>query len=328
MENIINVPFKRKNTVDSDIFVVDRIEGDFVIFKNNARCLLTVLQTDFELANNIQTNESTIVDPIINPETFFNTPINDDDLLNKVELAAKNPNALPTNSDKLQEAKTNPNSNLLARLDDDSDMNHQNINTENIQPINAEKTNRLPEWDVFDRVKKVEEIEILVPFKIKLPRPEKIDALNDMFETSFTMYLSKQYIKENVVNNSVVLQKMIQLEIENWMDSELYGNKKKRATNKKSTKTVKPQVEEKIEEVKVKEIKVDEDKSEESALTFFNQNVPAWDGNLKKLFIINTEEQYNAVSKEIDRLKTNKPNSSEIDKYQDMIETYLENKEK
>ena len=52
MENIINVPFKRKNTVDSDIFVVDRIEGDFVIFKNNARCSLSMLKTDFEQTNN------------------------------------------------------------------------------------------------------------------------------------------------------------------------------------------------------------------------------------------------------------------------------------
>lgn len=329
MENIINVPFKRKNTPDSDIFIVDRIEGEFVIFKNNARCSLSMLQTDFEPA---QTNENNVntMEPVINPETFFDTPISENDgLLDQIETAVKNPNALPQQSERLKESVPLDNAiqpNLLNRLDN-NDAPYEAPQNTNVQ--NAPAQNRLPEWDVFDRVKKAEEIEILVPFKIKLPRPEKIDALNDMFETSFTMYLAKQYIKDNVVNNSIPIQKLIQTEIENWMENELYGSSKRKKPAKKTqpAKKTKNVITETVDETEELTQTVDNKQSEElNAMSFFNkQQQPTWDGNIKKLFIINTEEQFNAVNKELNRLKENNSKSTDVDKYEDMVQTYKEN---
>jgi len=324
MENIINTPYKRKNTTDSDIFVVDRIENEFVIFKNNARCSLTMLQTDFEPVNE---NYEHQLEPIIDPNTFFDTPMSESDaLLDQVESAIKNPSALPQHSDRLKESVPIENniqsSGLINRLD--GDQQPQLYNDQQPTIVNEQPSNRLPEWDVFDRVKKAEEIEILVPFKIKLPRPEKIDALNDMFETSFTMYLAKQYIKDNVINNSIPIQKMIQAEIENWMESELYGTKKKRVNKPKAKEKPKTVVENINEEI-VEKVKEVASKSEDSAMSFFNVNQPVWDKDLKKLFIINTEEQYIAVEKELNRLKDSNSKSTNIDKYEEMILTYKEN---
>lgn len=329
--DIINKSYKRINAVNSDIFVVDYMDGDFVVFKNGGRCKLSTLLSEFEEISSV--NEHYVNnDAPIDPEAFLNGTINENDpLLQQMELMANNPNAQLPESTRLRESVSlddkyvkvapgtsqAPAGGLADRLTQTDDT--QSYANEGVQEANP--TPRLPEWDVFDRVKKSDEIEILVPFKIKLPKAQKIDALNDMFETSFTMYLAKQYIKNNVVNNSIALQKTIQDAIEEWMDNELYGNspKRKKAKTVRAKKTkedVKTEITEAPEEV------VQEVKEGASAMDMFNQNVPQWDGDLKKLFIINTEEQYKAVKARYNHLLENNPEHDERYRFEDMIEIY------
>lgn len=329
--NIINKSYKRINAVNSDIFVVDFMDGDFVVFKNGGRCKLSTLLSEFEEITGVN-EHYTSNDAPIDPDTFLNSTINENDpLLQQMELIANNPNAQVPESTKLRESvslddkyvKVAPGTShapvggLANRLTQTDDT--QPYVNEGVQEANS--TPRLPEWDVFDRVKKSDEIEILVPFKIKLPKAQKIDALNDMFETSFTMYLAKQYIKNNVVNNSIALQKTIQVAIEEWMEEELYGNGPKRKKSKpvrvkKTKETVKEEITETPEEI------VQEVKEGASAMDMFNQNIPQWDGDIKKLFIINTEEQYNAVKSRYTHLLENNPDHDERYRFEDMIELY------
>jgi hypothetical protein len=334
MNDILNFTYKRDNSVDSDVFIPKEIDGDFVIFENGARCKIETLQNDFikvdinSLNENIDGNNHD--NDSINPDTFFDTPLAID--LDTVEKAVTNPGSIAP-SERINDSvsldnryekvnpggnsNTNNNNGLLGRLDDNSDVQEGPNNTQQNNAI------RLPEWDVFDRVKKADEIEILIPFTIKLPRAEKIDALNDMFETSFISYLAKQYIKENVINNSLGIQKTIAEGIENWMETELYGNKNKKQTTRKKTTTSK-KTQSTIKEPKiipVEEVSVPVD-NEVSANDLFNTNTPKWDGIIKTLFMINTNEQYNAIKKQIENLKENNPESLDLDRYEDMVSVY------
>lgn len=308
--DILNKSYKRNGATDSDVFVVDKIDGDFVVFTNGARCKQETLLNDFtEIQITNGTEES-----VPNAETFFNTPSVDDTLLQQLEKIHTNPNTTVAPSEKLQESvsldNTQSKANSFAtRLTDEP---------ENTPVV---KSNRLPEWDVFDNVKLSEEIEITVPFKIKLPRAEKIDILNDMFKTSFTSYLAKKYINENIVNNSAKLQIMIQKSIEEWIDSELGNTKKKKQP--KRAKPVKQEVSKDVQPV----ASAAADKSTDNAATFFGVNLhhgPKWNGDIKNLFFINSEEQYNAVKNEFIRLKDNNSKNPDIDRYEDMLQTYEE----
>lgn len=320
MENIINVPFKRKNTVDSDIFVPDRIEGDFIIFKNNARCSVEKFQSEFEPSDNAI--QLTTEDLNINPDTFFEQTVSNDAL---IEQIIQNPNSIPSVSQNLKESKpideNIPNAQLIDRINGDEsyDKNIRPSNQEYPEQEVVKKENRLPEWDTFDRVKKTEEIEIHVPFKIKLPKANQLSMLNDMFETSFTGYLAKQYIKDNIVNNSIALQKLLQSSIEEWIENELDG------ISSKKRKTKKPIKQEKVKEI-IKENKESEHEveQEENAMAFFGMKQPVWDGDIKKLFAIQSQDQYDAIKKAVERLKENNPDSIDIDKYEDMISIYEE----
>ena len=66
------------------------------------------------------------------------------------------------------------------------------------------------------------------------------------------------------------------------------------------------------------------DKPIDTAASFFGNAGPAWDGDVKKLFIINTEEQYNAVKKRFIELKDNNIKGPDLDRFEDMLQTYEE----
>lgn len=326
MDSILNKSYKRKNAPLSDTFTVDKLDGEFVVFSNGARCKLDTLQNDFA---EVGTEQIINEEATPNADTFFNTPSVDETLLNQLETVVKNPN-VSINSSRLHESvslddsedsnkqyeKVGPGKNTQTngfanRLSDEPTQN----NTQNNTQTNAPKSARLPEWDVFDNVKLTDEIEIVIPFKIKLPRAEKIDVLNDMFKTSFTAYLAKKYIADNIVNNSVKLQLTLQKSIEDWMESEIGGGKKRKPAKK--GKAVK------AEEPETKETVVAVDKPTDNAASFFgNASGPAWDGDIKKLFIINTEEQYNAVKKQFIMLKDINAKGPDLDRFEDMLQTY------
>ena len=326
MDSILNKSYIRKNAPESDIFTVDKIDGDFVVFSNGARCKKDTLQNDFQETS----TQSRVINEEATPnaETFFNTPGTDEQLLQQLETVVKNPNA-SINSTRLHESvsldepednkryeKVGPGNNAqpngFANRLNDEPVQSNTQSTQNAVP----KTARLPEWDVFDNVKLTDEIEIVIPFKIKLPRAEKIDVLNDMFKTSFTAYLAKKYIADNIVNNSVKLQLTLQKSIEDWMESEIGGGKKRKPVKK--GKAVK------VEEPEIKETVMAVDKPIDTAASFFGNAGPAWDGDVKKLFIINTEEQYNAVKKRFIELKDNNIKGPDLDRFEDMLQTYEE----
>ena len=184
--DIINKTYKRKNAIESDLFTVSSIDNDFVIFDNNAKCKLSTFLIEFE---ETLSNNKLIDDSVIDPDTFFSSPLVDDVLLEQLETVHKNPNTHIPPSKIVEESKPI--------------HNEERPIYNKLSEIQEKKQEvRLPEWDVFDNVKIAEEIEILIPVKIKLPKAEKIDILNDMFKTSFTSYIAKKYINTNIINNS------------------------------------------------------------------------------------------------------------------------------
>lgn len=338
--DILKKTYKRRNATDSDVFFATEMQGEFVIFSNGAKCKLSTLLTDFEQTASVNESSNSNTDnSVIDAEKFFNTPIANDGLLNQMEQLTKNPQTKIAGSNKLHESSSlddddryekvgpggktvqnNPNSieNRLAN-------NDTVANPTNTQQTVNKKTNRLPEYDVFDNVKLSEEIEISVPFKIKLPKADRLDILNDMFKTSFTDYISKKYINDNIINNSVKLQGMIKKSIEDWIDSELSGKKTKKP--KRNVKTTDALELIKTTDAFNTETIVAVDKPDESAMSFFakgQQPVKAWDGDIKKLFAINTEEQYDAVKQKFVTLKENNPNSPDVDRFEGMLELYEE----
>lgn len=291
--------YKRKGDNLSDIFIVDTVDGEFVIFENGARCKISTLQTDFDLIVNQIDNDTEI-----DFEKFFNTPLGDESLLESVKKVAQNPNTQIVPTRQVEQQNT-----LFPTIESPNEQL-----TETNQQI---KEVKLPEWAVFERAKRSEEIEILIPFVIKLPRAEKIDALNDLFETSFIDFLAKDFIKENVIKNSNKIEKTLASKIEEWMEEQLYGS----STKKKTTKTKpvkKPKV---VEEVEIKEEVLHTPQEEVSVSDFFSQN-KKWDGNLVKLIEITTKEQLDKVQSTMDLLKSTNPTSPDIYRYEDMIEIY------
>ncbi len=326
--DIINKSYKRKDSIESDTFTVESVDGDFVVFTNGARCKLATVFSDFEEIGTSNINEMVSNGTGLNPDTFFDTPLHDPAALQALDTIVTNPNMVQStgpraDSRSIGDLENGPQKpahtfNINDRLSGDTPVQSNNDIQEHYV---APTVNRLPEWDMFDRVKKTEEIEINIAFKIKLPRPEKIDTLNDMFETSFTMYLAKQYIKDNLSGNTITLQNTIQQSIEDWMEEEMYSDKPKKKTVKSKAKPVKkvtvaPIIEKEIETVVAPEA---------SASDLFGGSADSnWDGVVKTLYIINTVEQYNAVNKAFQSLKDANSNSPDMDRYEDMIAVYEE----
>jgi len=311
MEQILNKKYIRKNSINSDIFIPININDQDIHFSNGAIGNINSFMNDFEEYKE-QITESLELDP----NSFFNTPTNDQKLLNDVESIAKNPSAKIGMSQKYQEELQNQpsflNYNNTNNNTEDTEINY--TVQENTSILNKVKpSNRLPEYDVFDRIKKSEEIEILIPFTIKLPRAEKIDAINDMFETSLTDYLSKMYIEDNISKNSKKLQKLIKDSIEEWVEKELYSNKKPRKVRKNKVQEVEKVQVEKVQEENIPII---------DDISVFTTPIKKWDKDLKKLFVITTEEQFIEVEKEYNRLKDNNIINVDFDKYEDMIFQY------
>jgi len=332
---ILDKSYKRKNSSDSDVFTVDKLDGEYVIFSNGARCKIATLITDFDQVQDF-TNEPTDSEVVVNPDTFFDTPIVDESLIQQMESIVKNSNTNIQPSARLHESVS---------LDDDSkyekvahggntggltDRLTDNGHTPNTETAlnnpGHPRAIRMPEYDVFDNVKLSEEIEILIPFKIRLPKAEKIDLLNDMFKTSFTAYLSKKFINDDIVKNSAKLQITFQKSIEDWMEGELNsGGNKRRKTVKKGKTLV--QVVDAGDAVEMPAVSTETfPVSDQNASSFFGRgnSGPAWDGDVKKLFTISSEEQYVAVKKKFIQMKDNKVNSPDVDRFEDMLQMYEE----
>jgi len=330
--DIINKTYKRKNDIHSSEFVVEKMEGDFIIFTNGARCSTNTLINDFQEVShmNDQTYKHTNImteSANINPDTFFDTPLADENVLSKLDTIATNPNAIIQSTNQLHNY-SEPVVNESRQVDLSNRLNDDNPNGNFQQHLDITNNVQQPaEYATFERVKKDEEIDINISLKIKLPKAKKIDALNDLFESSFIEYLSKQYIKKYLLDDSTKIQKNIEDAIESWMDSELYDNKPKRNTKTKQTKAKITTVEARHKVVSDKIITNTENETKVEVVdSMFRPTFddPNWDGDIKKLFIINTEQQYLAVKKQYDFLIEKNLNPQESDRLSELIELYQE----
>lgn len=343
----INGKYKRKGSVGTNVFIPTDMQEinneNYVLFENGAKCKLSTFKNDFELIGNGENNtvnENNVIDDDgpIDPDAFFESGNIGHSLADQVDKIATDPNYVQNlqkgpsrqESRDLSQDKQPPahmmgdnnavNYDLNNRLTDDNQQNLQ-PNQQNLQP-QINKTNRLPEHDIFDRVKANSELEIIIPFKLTIPKSQKIDTMDDMFESSFIEYLAEKYVNENIVNNLDILKELINKGIEEWVEKDLESKRKKKATVKTDTFEIKEdKPETKKEEPKEKEIKTDnvDDLTNKLRNTPQNENV-----DISKLYIINTENQYNAVKKQYEQYKENNPNHPDIDRLEDMLNIYDE----
>lgn len=265
---IVGKTFKRKNS--NDIHKILDIDNGFVIFDNNARCKIETLMSDFdEISQNVNENFNFKIDNnTIDPDKFFNTPLSDD-IIQKLNEEIKpsrtvldtpsvvidkttgdkqivyNKNFDNTTSDinnthqPPKSMMNNEQMNIKSFIEGDQNDINKHINTPINNDININKfqTNEPAEWNVFKNVKLTEELELTIPITIKLPKPQKIDVLNDMFESSFIEYLAQKEI-DNLLKDKKNIINILSESIEDWISISLYGkvNKKKKSLKKSLTK--------------------------------------------------------------------------------------------
>jgi hypothetical protein len=347
MEDFKGKSYVRLNSPNTDALTVKETEGDFVYFTNGAKCKISTLENEFVEAGSINENVGSVSDSFtIDPDAFFNTPANPDLVFNNDPSKIENSFEVG-NTPKEQNANT-----LESRLNEDNGIKNYSgpqypalnpynnvdepaINVSQSQqhtpaPKHVEK--RLPEWDVFDRLKTSEEITINIPFTIRLPKAQKIDAMNDMFESSLIEYLAKQFVENNVVKDSKMVQNKLSDAIEEWVEEELYGKKKKRPAKKKEVMPASTIADDIVPvqpmqqpDPKVLVDSVSDAKAEDQPM--FQPYKPNWDGNVYKLSVINVLEQYDAVAAEVKKLKDNNGNQKVIDRFEDLMSVYEEQME-
>lgn len=323
INDILHKTYQRIVSTSGDTFYASQLDGEFVIFSNGARIKLTTLLADFETVgaiNETASNKSQNTESqILNPDTFFSStaPLPE---VKTVEQAIA-PTIAPSTIDG-KPAFNNSNELGGLKLNDDTPTNSIAIPQQQQQP---QPSNRLPEWDSFDRVKKSEDVELNVTIKIKLPKARHIESINDMYETSFVAYLAKQYMAD-----PMNIQKQIREAIEEWVEIEMNGGKPVR---KKSTKKVRvhtgsgnkkikgvPRVALKITDaldlVEPKAMPIEAG----SAASMFGQEQIVKD--VTKLFVISEEEQYIAAKEYLSKLE---PSHPDYYRFEDMINIWEEN---
>lgn len=341
---IIDKKFSRAN--DNTIYIPKNVENDFVIFESGAKCKLSTFFTDFtEVTGNVINEAAKITDDeVIDPEKFLNMPIANDALLDQMNQAMKNPTAV-SSSEKLRNSVDAGSGKNVTDFSEVKSVNKpiemketpidilkknsqiQNNLTERISdnpttdaPTQQAPSNRLPEWDMFDRVKKSETVTLNLPITIQLPKAQRIEALNDMFETSFIAYIAKEYIQNSLTGKSKAFQMAIQDQIENWMNDNIDNSSR----SKKKAKQVKSKIKE-VEKTETTQGETSTPANEMSASDLLNKGVNPvkWNGNLGTLQGIQNEEQYDAVVAKMKDLKEDdKTDSKEFERLQDMVVEY------
>lgn len=252
---IVNKYFKRKNSTDESVKITN-VDSGFAIFENGARCKLETLLNDFEVVEILQEQKVTTKYSEPDPNNFFDTPLKDDALLAKIGMIAEKPGiefkptielkpsidltenkVISTNSnqieDRMQEQTQPQNTNpLVDRFSSSSESVHNNNTQRTNEVVYANPNSEPAEYKVFNNVKKTDELDILIPFTIKLPKAQKIDVLNDMFESSFIDYLANKEV-DALLKDKKALVNIIIEQLTDWLDNELYGKGNKKSVKKK-----------------------------------------------------------------------------------------------
>jgi len=304
VNDILNKTYQRIGSTSGDTFHTEQLDGEFVICSNGARIKLSTLLSEFHVAGS-PINENTISQisaTDINPDTFFSTPsivppiaetktVRDTASIMNGQVISNNNNAANNQQQPPPSFLNLPAAESEMQFSTGNVVN-PNPNQEIVAPtINV--SNRLPEWDMFDRIKKTEEVQLNVSINITLPKARHIDAINDMYQTKFSAYLAKQYL-----TNVTTIQNQIREAIEEWMNIELNGGKRKKVV---PSKTIKPKkVKKKPDTAKI-EIElssgttaiVQQPIEAGSAAALFGQ--PTIKKDVTKLAAIYDDEQYQAA---------------------------------
>lgn len=250
----------QKDTL-SEVFTAIDIEGGFVKFSNGAQCKLETFINDFKEVKSSNINESIINTQKINtnktndidPDAFFNFAGDDNDpLMKQLEQIKQNPNIVlkPTvdivpsidrTDNKILSAPVQQLNVLESRMQllNNSLTDTQHTTSQNIMV--AQKNvglGRLPEWDMFDRSKKTINAKFQIPIDIMLPKASILETLNEMFETTCTSYLAKQYVDKILQNPKELVDKLTD-DIEDWLSIQLTGKKKKKVVVKQTKTSIK-----------------------------------------------------------------------------------------
>jgi hypothetical protein len=257
MSQYINKEYFKSGDKSCTKYTVCNVTPDFVEFTNGARCKFTTFINDFVDANKIMENMEQI-----NPDTFFSKTISENDpLVSQIEQIAAgnaagnnigrraqtsqvytpsnaNSRNIPTvqkptikNADgtevKIPESMMRPSPQPQPQPYVAPNLFDENRNASMAQNQQMKTTPNPPEWDIFARVKKKDNLILQIPFKINIPSPQKIDALDDMFESSFIEYISDQFVEEFIAKHFKEIKKAISTEISNWVEDVIYNNKEK-----------------------------------------------------------------------------------------------------
>lgn len=239
----------------AEVYTAVNIENGFVKFSNGAQCKLETFIQDFKEVKTF-INESIKPKTVLNqnneidPDAFFNFAGDDNDpLMKTLEQLKQNPNmelkptvqilpSIDRTDNKIISNPVNVNiplNPLESRLP--QGYVHQENLTNNMQQSSIVQSiqNRLPEWDMFDRSKKTINVKFQLPIEMMLPKASTLETLNEMFETTCTTYLAKQYVDKLLQNPQELIDTLTE-NIEDWLSVQLTGKAKKKKVIKVSKK--------------------------------------------------------------------------------------------
>ena len=300
MTELIGKSFKRKNGLDGVVYTVAEFDDNFVIC-DNGRIKKSTFETDFEEYSPSPLNAN----GEISPDDFFK-PHADDTILEQLGQLHQHKDQFAHLEERQQETSVQQ---PYAPIQYD---NQPQPEYQTPTPVKI----KLPEHDAFDRVIKTENIQLNIPIIVSLPRADKMALMNEMYNISFTGYLAKQIIEDNITGASITLQRTIQSEIEKWMDNQLNGNLKKKPAKKPVAKKVKEEI---ANPTPVLNTSDDDDDFVLPAMQKARGNVK-WDGNINTLLRIQSQEQYDKIKGFLDNYSGKKTN--EIYRLEGMLETY------
>ena len=348
----LNKEYRRTGSVSNNVFIPTRIEvindEEYVIFTNGGRCKVSTFNQDFVL--NTSTNESMNINvgedtaiTAIDPDDFFKPKV-DENLISSVEQHVTNPGTISNGPRPESRDLTNPHSqhntpeppaHMLnnhnrqpMNYDLHDRINNTNTGQQNIQQNIVNNNNRLPEHDIFDRVKSNSDLEIVIPFKLTIPKSQKIDTMDDMFESSFVDYLANKYINEVVTANLEKLETLIRNGINEWVEISLNSKKRKAVVKSEPFDIKKPEAKEKPETKEKPEVSnssqeetTNVDITDQLRNPNYNSNSNS-NLNLNEMYMINNNAEYEFVKAKYEELKTNTPDHPEIERLLDMLDSY------
>lgn len=337
----LNKEYRRIGSVANNVFIPTRIEvindEEYVIFTNGGRCKVSTFNQDFVL--NTSTNESMNIndgdDTVIDPDEFFKPKV-DENLIDIVEQHVTNPGTISNGPRPESRDLTNPHSQYNTpeppahmlnnhnkqpmNYDLHNRINNTNTGHQNVQQNTMINNNRLPEYDIFDRVKSNSELEIVIPFKLTIPKSQKIDTMDDMFESSFVDYLANKYINEVVTTNLEKLETLIRDGINEWVEISLNSKKRKAVVKSEPFDIKKPETKEKTEvSDSTQEETVNVDITDQLRNPNYNSNSNL---NLNEMYMINNNTEYEFVKAKYEELKANTPDHPEVERLLDMLDSY------